>query len=104
MAQFDSIDGFEWDDANSTKNWLKHKVTISECEEIFSNEPLVVGDDILHSKSEERLHARGQTDSGRRLFISVTIRGNKIRVISARPMDRREKKDYDKEIEKASKI
>jgi uncharacterized protein len=104
MSWLDNIDGFEWDEGNSTKNWLKHKVTIFECEEVFPNKPLIVEDDESHSNLEKRLHARGQTDLGRKLFISFTLRGTKIRVISARPMDRRERNDYDKEIKKASKI
>ena len=34
--------GFQWDNGNSDKNWIKHKVSRSECEEIFFNLPLIV--------------------------------------------------------------
>ncbi|HEY88652.1 MAG TPA: BrnT family toxin [Thermoflexia bacterium] len=38
----------------------------------------------------------GQTDRERLLFIAFTIRDNRIRVISARDMNRRESKRYEK--------
>lgn len=96
MVDFDSIDGFEWDDNNRTKNWDKHQVSTSECEEVFFNLPLLLADDVKHSQEEKRFYVLGQTNAGRRLFISFTIRKNKIRVISARDMSRKERKIYAK--------
>ena len=86
--------GFEWDAGNSEKNWLSHQVTKSESEQIFFNQPLFIGDDEKHSKSEVRYYALGQTDDERKLFIVFTIRKNFIRVISARDMSKKEKKVY----------
>jgi len=86
--------GFEWDDGNRTKNWLKHKVSTGECEEIFFNLPLLLTDDTEHSQIEKRYYVLGQTNSNRYLFIAFTIRESKIRVISARDMSRREKEIY----------
>jgi len=86
--------GFEWDEGNKEKNWIGHQVVYTECEEIFFNQPLVVADDILHSKKENRYYALGQTNAGRHLFISFTIRGQLIRVISARDMSRKERRVY----------
>ncbi len=86
--------GFEWDDANSQKIWAKHLVTPSECEQIFFHRPLVVEEDVKHSQREGRYYALGQTDAGRFLFVVFTIRRNLIRVISARNMNRKEKKVY----------
>ena len=88
---FSTCAGFEWDTANSEKNWLKHKVTPFECEQIFFNEPLVVAPDEAHSRAEARFYALGRTDSERLLFVVFTIRGNLIRVISARNMSRAER-------------
>jgi len=34
--------GFEWDKGNIDKNWLKHEVNPTECEQIFFNQPLVI--------------------------------------------------------------
>lgn len=93
--QLSACIGFEWDEGNSEKNWLKHKVARSECEQIFFNRPLVVADDEKHSQDEVRYYALGQTDRGRRLFLVFTIRGSLIRVISARDMNQAEKRIYD---------
>ena len=87
--------GFEWDDGNVDKNWERHRVSFCEAEEIFFNEPLVIAADREHSKQEPRFLALGQTDSGRLLFISFTIRGSLIRVISARDMTRKEVSSYE---------
>ena len=86
--------GFEWDEGNRDKNWISQQVTSSECEEIFFNQPLVVADDTLHSKDESRYYSLGQTNTGRLLFISFTIRKKFIRIISARDMSRKERKVY----------
>ena len=88
--------GFEWDEGNFLKNWEKHKVTASECEQIFFNQPLIATKDEKHSKKESRYYALGHTDSGRKLFAVFTIREDLILVISARDMNRKERKVYDK--------
>jgi len=88
--------GFEWDKGNFIKNWEKHGVSILECEQIFFNRPLITQHDEKHSTNEPRYYTLGQTDTFRRLFIVFTIRNNLIRVISARDMNRRERKDYDR--------
>ena len=94
MADLSSVGGFEWDDGNRTKNWEKHQVSTSECEEVFLNLPLFLADDVQHSKEEKRCYILGQTNAERKLFISFTIRINKIRVISARDMSRKERQAY----------
>jgi len=89
--------GFDWNEGNTDKNWLKHKVSSSECEQIFFNHPLLIQDDIIHSKTEQRFYALGQTDLKRFLFIAFTARNNLIRVISARDMSRKERRVYSDE-------
>ncbi|HEY5297006.1 MAG TPA: BrnT family toxin [Verrucomicrobiae bacterium] len=88
-------DGFEWDSGNITKN-NKHEVEPEEAEEIFLNEPLLVATDEKHSKSEMRWRALGKT-AKRFLFVVFTVRGNLIRIISARSMNKKEKVIYEKE-------
>lgn len=85
---------FEWDKHNADKIWHKHHVAPSECEQIFFNLPLIIADDIKHSETENRFYALGQTDSGRLLFLVFTVRKNKIRVISARDMNQKERREY----------
>ena len=86
---------FEWDDGNLLKNWDKHQVTPSECEQIYFNKPLFLKNDINHSLDEIRLYALGRTDENRKLFIAFTVRNNQIRVISARDMSRKEREVYE---------
>jgi uncharacterized DUF497 family protein len=86
--------GFEWDEANADKNWRRHRVTRAECEQVFFNRPFMAAEDTEHSVREPRFYALGQTDARRRLFLVFTIRGEMIRVISARDMSRRERKEY----------
>ncbi len=89
--------GFDWDKGNIDKNWLKHKVSPAECEQTFFNRPLVVQDDVMHSKTEKRFYALGKTNSNRAIFIAFTIRENHIRVISARDMSFKEREAYNNE-------
>jgi len=87
--------GFQWDKDNIEKNWLKHKVSPIESEQIFFNEPLIILDDPKHTISEKRFAAFGCTDAGRLLAVIFTKRGKLLRVISARDMNRRERKFYE---------
>ncbi len=91
--------GFDWDEGNIDKNWVSHRVSPSECEQIFFNFPMIVSEDVKHSKSESRYYALGQTNAGRGLFLVFTIRQDLIRVISARDMNKRERKAYQNEKE-----
>ena len=86
--------GFDWDEGNSRKNWIKHQVTPSECEQLYFNQPLIVKNDSKHSEHETRFFALGQTDHNRKLFIAFTVRRDKIRVISARDMSKKEREVY----------
>jgi uncharacterized DUF497 family protein len=90
----DSCAGFDWDDANVGKNWDRHRATPEEAEDVFFHEPLVVRGDVRHSRGEKRYYALGQTGVGRRLLVAFTIRGDLIRVISVRDMNRNEGKIY----------
>jgi len=89
---------FDWDEGNRDKN-LKHAVQNWECEQIFFNEPLVVLDDPKHSIAEDRLAAFGRTDNGRMLVVIYTMRNQKIRVISARDMNKKERQFYENTIQ-----
>ncbi len=91
------LKGFDWDAGNRDKNEEKYGVTSMECEEIFFNHPLVVAKDPRHSEGEDRYTALGRTQGKRLLFVAFTVRQRKIRVVSARPMSRKERKVYEKE-------
>ncbi|HTX91050.1 MAG TPA: BrnT family toxin [Anaerolineales bacterium] len=95
MINLDRLSGFEWDQGNREKNWEKHRVASGECEEVFFNLPLLLKDDSGHSQSEPRFLVLGQTNAGQHLFIAFTVRKEKIRVISARDMNQKEKNSYE---------
>ena len=96
---FDSH-GFDWDGGNLLKNWERHGVGFWECEEVFFNRPLLLSEDPNHSQQEERILALGRTERNRWLCIVFTVRRNRIRVISARDMSRREREVYNHEEQK----
>lgn len=95
MVDLSSITGFEWDEGNQDKNWLKHRVATSEREETFFNIPLLVRPNQLHSQSESRYFILGRSNAGRYLFIAFTLRMNQISVISARDMSQKERASYE---------
>ena len=86
--------GFQWDQGNADKNWLRHRVTRAECEQVFFNRPLVIAEDTRHSAAEPRFYALGETDTSRTLFLVFAIRGELVRVISARAASRPERRVY----------
>jgi uncharacterized DUF497 family protein len=92
---FSNITGFEWDEGNLNKNWDKHLVSSGECEEVFFNEPYFTYLDEKHSISENRYYVLGETNENRTLFIVFTIRKTMIRIISARDMNKDERKAYE---------
>lgn len=87
---------FDWNSGNKEKNYIKHKVTVDESEEVFYNQYLSIFQDLQHSKHEKRFTAYGSTDRGRKLTVVFTIRGRKLRVISARDQSKKERRMYEK--------
>jgi uncharacterized DUF497 family protein len=94
-VDFRTLVGFDWDDGNRGKSWRRHGVRDSEAEEVFSETPLLVAPDVAHSRSEARFLALGRTRTGRRLLVAFTIRGDRLRIVSARDMSRRERRSYE---------
>lgn len=86
---------FEWDKGNAGKN-KKHGIEDTESEEAFFDPQKVIFKDRLHSHSEERFILLGKTKKEQLLFIVFSKIKNKIRVISARPINRRERFLYEK--------
>jgi uncharacterized protein len=82
---------FEWDEWNVEKNRILHGVLPEEQEQVFFDEGKVIYEDTTHSIGKERRFLiLGRTKVGRKLYIAFTIRNNKIRIISARDLNRRE--------------
>lgn len=88
------LSGFEWDEANWRKSELKHGVSAAEAQEALLGQP-VCQVDVRHSDREQRYAALGVTNGGRRLFVAFTIRRDRVRIISARPMSRKEREIHE---------
>jgi uncharacterized DUF497 family protein len=92
---FNEISGFEWDEGNTEKNKKKHNLDKWQIEEVFFNEPFLIYEDAKHSNNEYRWYAFGKTDNELKLMVVFTIRKSLIRVISARKMNKKERKYYE---------
>jgi uncharacterized DUF497 family protein len=97
LFDLNAISGFDWEGGNKEKNWEKHRVDFLECEEVFFNRPLIVGDDTEHSAQETRYFVLGRSNIGRMLYLIITIRKDKVRVISARDQSRKERQIYEQQ-------
>ena len=81
---------FLWDKGNFDKNLSRHNVTNEEIEQVFWDDDKKIHIDHKHSETEERHILLGRTFAGRILFIVFTLRNSKVRVISARDLNKKE--------------
>ena len=86
---------FQWDKGNSGKNLLNHAVSDAECEEVFSDKRKVIREDPSHSKDEKRYIMLGVTKRGRLLYVVFTTRGEEVRIILVRAINKKEIKLYE---------
>lgn len=87
---------FIWDKGNIDKNWEKHRVSNKESEEAFFDEAKVIYKDVFRSQTEERFILLGKTKGNRLLYVVYTLRGEKIRTISTRDINQKERRFYEK--------
>jgi uncharacterized DUF497 family protein len=86
---------FNWDSGNRTKNASKHHISVEEVEAVYtSGLALPLGIQTAPPVNEQRLGLIGPTISGRVLMIAFVLREGRVRVISARPAHRKERKQY----------
>ncbi len=90
-----SIVEFEWDKGNIDKP-KKHGLALTEIEEVFFDESKVIFGDWRHSMIEPRITLLGKTKKRRLLNITYTVRRDKIRIITARHINRKEVALYEK--------
>ena len=82
---------FDWDSGNRDKSLLKHHVTNEECEESFFDPHKRILKKALQVGGESRYILIGRTKQERALFVVFTMRSHKIRVISARDLNKKER-------------
>ena len=86
---------FEWDRRKALANAAKHGVTFVEAESVFGDPLSVTLDDLRHSRDEIRNVMFGRSDRGSYLAVMFTEGGGTIRIISARAMTSRERREYE---------
>lgn len=86
---------FEWDPRKACGNQVKHGVTFDEASTAFQDPLSVTIHDPLHSGDEERFVLIGLSHRGHLLVIAHAERGNRVRLISARPATARERYGYE---------
>ncbi|OGE19143.1 hypothetical protein A3A14_01490 [Candidatus Daviesbacteria bacterium RIFCSPLOWO2_01_FULL_43_38] len=96
MIDLSKIIGFQWDKGNVDKSYKKHGITTNEAEEIFVDENVFLVEDLKHPQSEQRLVAIGKSSQGKVLFVVFTVRKDKIRIISVRMANAKERRLYEK--------
>ena len=89
---------FDWDQWNTQKNESKHGVSRLEAESAFYDPHYRLFEDQRHSSYNERRYILyGRSLEGRVLMVGFTRRGRKLRIITARPASRKERRIYDAE-------
>lgn len=86
----------EWDLGKAEKNLQKHGVSFEEAPTVFADPLSATMDDPDHSAREYRLLVLGQSMVGRLLVVSFAEREGRIRIISAREADPRERRSYER--------
>jgi uncharacterized DUF497 family protein len=88
---------FQWDSKKAKSNLSKHRVSFEEAVLVFSDTLSFTFDDEAHSHAERRYATLGISARGRILVVAHTMRGEQVRIISAREATPRERRWYEKE-------
>lgn len=89
-------EAFEWDDGKAALNWRNHGVRLEMARDVFQDIFAIEWIDDRHGDMEQRFVTVG-TVEGRLLFVAYTLRGQRIRIISAREAEPRERRRYHNE-------
>lgn len=87
---------FQWDPRKAASNRAKHGISFEEAATVFGDPLGRIVDDPRHSDGEQRYVLLGYSGGQRLVAVMFTERGEEIRIISARPATRRERRDYEK--------
>lgn len=86
---------FEWNQKKAKKNIEKHGVSFEEAATVFSDPLSMTYDDPDHLYGANRYIIIGLSSCGELLFVSHTEIVDTIRIISARRLTRKERKEYE---------
>ena len=85
----------EWDRTKAAVNLRKHGVSFDEAASVFLDGLALTGHDPDHSIGEQRFVTFGMSSTGALLVVFHTVRGSRIRLISARKVTKVERKIYE---------
>jgi hypothetical protein len=86
---------FTWDPAKAAANLRKHGVAFEDASTVFRNPLAKVLPDPTHSEREQRSLILGHSAEGRLLLVVFTETEERIRIISARDVSARERREYE---------
>ncbi|MEL6488751.1 MAG: BrnT family toxin [Cyanobacteria bacterium J06621_3] len=86
---------FDWNKEKARKNADKHGVSFDEAISVFNDPLFLTFADPKHSLHEKRFIIVGESAKGRLLMVAYTEREEVTRLISARPVTRKERKVYE---------
>ncbi len=88
---------FEWDLRKANRNQSKHGISFEEAATVFGDPRAITYFDPNHSEQEDRFLTFGHSSAGRLQVVSHTDRDQRIRIINARKLTRRERNQYEEE-------
>ena len=88
---------FQWDPRKAIKNVARHQISFREASTVFGDPLAATIPDPDRSLQEARFLTIGRSTAGRLIVVSHTDRGDEVRIISARPATRVEKKRYEQD-------
>jgi hypothetical protein len=86
---------FEWDEAKADSTLRKHGVSFAEAMSVFGDQLSLTAYEPDHAEDEDRYLTIGLSADGRLLIVSHTDPGEVVRIISAREVTPRERRDYE---------
>ena len=84
-----------WDETKRRINIKKHRIDLAELDSVFDS-PMSTEEDDREDYGEDRSVRIGMAN-GVLFVVTVTTRGNRVRIISARKGTKREQADYDRQ-------
>jgi hypothetical protein len=89
---------FEWDAKKAEANYADHGIDFEEALTVFRDPLARIFEDEEHSKDEPREIMIGHSVKQRLTLVCFTVRGARVRIISARKATRLERKDYEENV------
>ncbi|MGP8176144.1 MAG: BrnT family toxin [Terracidiphilus sp.] len=86
---------FDWDVRKAEANFRKHGVRFSESLAVFEDDYAITITDDESDPDEQRFVSMGMGVKGRVLVVVYSYRGEKVRILSARPAEAHERSQYE---------